>query len=124
MFYAKAVVFSLSFFSFLSALGSFFLRSFHISQIEGEMNIDENVPASKPTIMGRANTESEKVWNAAPIIATIAIVIKVVSDVFIERTKVSLIDAFAMSVAVLFLWNTDLVFSRIRSNTIIVLLIE
>ena len=68
--------------------GRFFLRSFQSAQTDGEMKIDENVPASKPTMIGNANTRID----GTPMIATMAMVIRVVIDVLSERTNVSLID--------------------------------
>ena len=96
------------------------MRSFHKAQTAGEIKIEENVPASSPTIMGNANTRIDE----TPIIATIEIVRRVVTEVFTERIRVSLIEVFAINVAELFLKNKDLVFSLILSKIIIVLFIE
>lgn len=98
----------------------FFPTRWNKAQKDGAMQMDENVPASKPMIIGNANI----LISLTPIIATIKIIINVVIVVLIERNNVSLIDLFAICSGVMFLENTERMFSRTRSKTIIELLIE
>ena len=65
---------------------------------DGAINIEENVPANKPIIIGNANIRISR----TPIMAIIPIMINVVIVVFIERNNVSLTDLFAISSADIF----------------------
>ena len=69
--------------------GKAFSSSAHIV---GARNTEEYVPASKPNIIGSANT----LISGTPMMATMAIMISVVSVVFIERQTVSFTDLFAI----------------------------
>lgn len=82
------------------------------------MKIEEYVPAMIPMIRGKAKSLIE----GTPRIYTIVIVIRVVSEVFIERPIDCHILAFTISLNVAFF--ISLAFSLTRSKITMVALIE
>ena len=70
----------------------FFPTRWNNAQNDGAMQIEENVPAKRPIMMGNANIRI----SGTPIIATISIIKSVVMVVLIDLSKVSRIDLLAM----------------------------
>ena len=83
------------------------------------MKMDEYVPEIRPTMMGSENSRID----ATPNMYTASIVISVVKDVLMVRGIVSRILRSAISIRVSLLLSVRL-FSRMRSNTTMVSLME